>query len=38
MTARTRCVLAKHRKCVDLLCGWRFPLLLKGSIYRGYVR
>ena len=36
VTARTRCGCAKHRECNELLYG-RFPLKLKGAVYRCYV-
>ena len=37
-TARTRCWWIKLRVCGELLYGRRFPLRLKGVIYRSYVR
>ena len=37
MTARTRCGWAKLRECGELLYG-RFPLMLKGAVYKSYVR
>ena len=36
--ARTRCVLAKFRECGQLLYGRRFPLKLKGTVYKSYVK
>ena len=36
--ARTRSVRAKIRECSELLYGMRFPLRLKGFVYRSYVR
>ena len=38
VTARTRCGWVKFRECGELLCGRRFPLLLKGAVYKGYIR
>ena len=38
VTARTRCGWVKLRKCGELLYGRRFPLKLKGAVYRSYVR
>ena len=38
VTARTRCGWAKHRKCGELLHGWRFSPKLKGAVYKSYVR
>ena len=37
MTARTRRGWVKLRECGELLYG-RFPLKLKGAVYRSYVR
>ena len=37
VTARTRCGWAKLMECSDLLYG-RFPLKLKGAVYKSYVR
>ena len=37
VTARKRCGLVKFRECCELLCGRRFPLKLKGDVYRSYV-
>ena len=34
VSARTRCRWAKPRECSDLLCGWWFPLKLKGAVYK----
>ena len=36
--ARTRCWWVKFRECSELLYGRIFPLMLKGAIYRSYVR
>ena len=38
VTARTRCGLVKFRECGELLYGRRFPLELKGDVYKSYVR
>ena len=38
ITARTRCGWAKHMECGELLYGRRFPLKLKGVVYKSYVR
>ena len=38
VTARTRCGWVKVRECYGLLHGRRFPLRLKGSVYKSYVR
>ena len=38
VTARRRCGWAKLRECSELLCGRRFPLRLKGSVYKSYAR
>ena len=37
VTARTRCGWVKSRECGELLYG-RFPLRLKGAVYRSYVK
>ena len=37
VTARTRCGWVKIREWGELLYGRRFPLKLKGSVYRNYV-
>ena len=37
MTARTRCGWVNFRECGELLYG-RFPLRLKGAVYKSYVR
>ena len=34
VTARTRCGWVKFRECGELLDGRRFPLRLKGAVYR----
>ena len=36
--ARTRCGWVKFRECGELLYGRRFPLRLKGAVYKSYVR
>ena len=38
VTVRTRCGWVKFRECGELLCFSRFPLKLKGAVYRSYVR
>ena len=38
LTARTRCGLVKIREWGELLYGRMFPLRLKWSVYRSYVR
>ena len=38
VTARTRCRWIKIRECSELLYGRRFPLWLKGVVYKRYVR
>ena len=38
VTARTRCGCVKFRECGELLHGRRFPLKLKGSVYKSYIR
>ena len=37
VTARTRCGWVKFWECGELLYG-RFPLKLRGTVYRSYVR
>ena len=37
VTARTRCGWVKFRKCGELLYGRRFPLRLKGAVYKRYI-
>ena len=37
VTIRTRCGWDKHRECGELLYDRRFPLKLKGSVYKSYV-
>ena len=34
----TRCWSVKFRECSELLYGRRFPLGLKGAVYKSYVR
>ena len=38
VTARTRLGLVKFRECSELRFGSRFPLRLKGAVYKSYVR
>ena len=38
VTAKTRHVWLKFRECAELLYGRRFPLRLKGTVYKSYVR
>ena len=38
VTERTRCGWVKLRECGELLYGRRFPLKLKGAVYKSYVR
>ena len=38
MTARTICGWLKFRECGELLYGRRFPLNLKGTVHKSYVR
>ena len=38
VTARTRCGWVKFRECSEMLYGRRFPLCLKGAVYKSYVR
>ena len=38
VTVRTRCGWVKFMECRELLYGRRFPLRLKGAIYKTYVR
>ena len=38
VTARTRCGLVKLRKYDKLLHGRRYPLKLKGAVYKSLVR
>ena len=37
VTTRTRFGLVKFRECGELLYGRRFPLELKGAVYKSYV-
>ena len=37
VTARMRCRWVKFRECSELLYGRRFPLRLKGAVYKSYV-
>ena len=38
VTARTRYEWVKFRECDELLYGGRFPLMLKGAVYKNCVR
>ena len=38
VTARTRCGWVKFRECNELLHCSRFPLRLKGAVYKSYVK
>ena len=38
VTARTQCGWVKLRECGQLLHGKRFPLTLKETVYKNYVR
>ena len=38
VTARKRCGWAKSMEIIELLCGTRFPLKLKGAVYKSYVK
>ena len=38
VTARTRCGWVKVRECGEWLYDRRFPLKLKGAVYKSYVR
>ena len=38
MTVRTICWWVKFGECGEFLCGRRFPLKLKGVVYKSYVR
>ena len=38
VTARSRCGWVKFRECGELLYSRRFPLRLKGAVYKSYVR
>ena len=38
VTARTRCEWVKSRECGELLHSKRFPLKLKGAVYKNYIR
>ena len=38
VSTRTRCGWVKYRECDELLHGRRFPLKLKGSVYKSYIR
>ena len=37
-TVRTRCGRIKSRECGEMLYERRFPLKLKGAVYKNYVR
>ena len=38
LTASTRCGWVKCMKCSEMVCGRKFPLMLKGAVYQNYVR
>ena len=38
VTAKTRCGWVKFSECGELLYGRRFPLRLKGAVYKSYIR
>ena len=38
VSVRTRCGWVESRECGELLFDRRFPLKLKGAVYKGYVR
>ena len=38
VTAGARCWWANHKECGDLLYGRKFPLKLKGAVYKSCVR
>ena len=38
VTARARCGWVKFMECGELLHSRRFPLMLKGAVYKSYVR
>ena len=38
MAARTRCGCVNFMECGELLYGRRFPLGLKGAVYKSYIR
>ena len=38
VTARTRCGLVNVSECGGLLYSRRFPLKLKGAVYKSYIR
>ena len=38
VTARTRYWWAMFKNCGELLYGRRFPLMLKGAVYKSYIR
>ena len=38
VTDRARCGWVKFRECGQLLYVRRFPLMLKGAVYKSYVR
>ena len=38
VTARTKCGWVKPRECGELLHGRRFPLKLKGAVYKKFWR
>ena len=38
VTAKRRCGWAMLRECGELLYGRRFPRMLKGAVYKSYIR
>ena len=38
LTARARCGCVKFRECGEMRYGRRLPLMLKGAVYKSYVR
>ena len=37
LTGGTRRGWVKYKECFELLHGWRFPLKMKGAVYKSYV-
>ena len=38
VTTRSRCWWVKFQECGELVYGRRFPLRLKGAVYKSYIR
>ena len=38
VTAIARCGWVQFRECGELLYGGKFPLMLKGAVYKSYIR